>query len=115
MGANDTLQNTFRCHRDPRNDHRGLRAKHRPGMSGTTTSPTQCWDVSSNTVQNRAPGSDMTGAKSGATTGSTAGSATPGTVTPSAPGTVAPGTAGTSGGSSVGGMAQQRPPNMPNC
>lgn len=86
-----------------------------PGMSGTTTSPTQCWDVSSNTVQNRAPGSDMTGAKSGATTGSTAGSATPGTVTPSAPGTVAPGTAGTSGGSSVGGMAQQRPPNMPNC
>jgi len=84
-----------------------------PGMSGTTTSPTQCWDVSSNMVKNRAPGADMTGAKNNNPNNTTTGSSVSG---PSAPGTAGSASPGSGmGNSSVGGMAQQRPANMPNC
>jgi hypothetical protein len=82
------------------------------GMSGTERSQTQCWDTSSNTVKNQAPGADMTGAKNQSTTGSAAPGSTAGSTPSGSPGSTA-GSAGTSTGSVAAGSA--RPAGMPSC
>jgi hypothetical protein len=82
------------------------------GVSGTERSQTQCWDTSSNTVKNQAPGADMTGAKNQSTTGIAAGGS------PASSNSPANSPAGATGkGTSPEGLAaaSARPAGMPNC
>ena len=76
-----------------------------PGTSGTSMS-NQCWDVSTNTVKQQAPGSSASGTgSSGSTAGTSA--ATPGSTTGAA----------SSGGSASTATttAATRPSGMQNC
>jgi hypothetical protein len=76
-----------------------------PGTSGTSMS-NQCWDVSTNTVKQQAPGSSASGSgSSGSTAGTSA--ATPGSTTGAA----------SSGGSASTATttATTRPSGMQNC
>jgi hypothetical protein len=79
------------------------------GMSGTERSQTQCWDTSTNTVKNQAPGTDMTGAKNQSTTGS-AGNASSASSANSPAGSTGKGTS-----TEAAAAASARPAGMPSC
>jgi hypothetical protein len=81
-------------------------------MSDTERSPTQCWDTSTNTIKNQAPGADMAGAKNQSTTGSAASgsSASSNSLANSPAGSTGKGTS-----TEAVAAASARPPGMPSC
>ena len=73
-----------------------------PGSSSTSMS-NQCWDVSTNTIKQQAPGSSASGSASSGTAGTSTSATTPGSTTGAA----------SSGGSAS--TATTRPSGMQSC
>ena len=83
------------------------------GMSGTERSQTQCWDTSTNTVKDQAPGVDMTGARNQSTTGSAVSGSSSTSSTSSANSPF--GSTGKGTSTEAVAAASARPAGMPSC